>query len=302
MGVRVIGAPFNSAGTADGVAAAPAALRRAGLVERVGGRDAGDLTIDGLTPERSVRSGLKAEWALVALVERCRAAVRAAHSDGQFPLLVGGDCAVLLGALAATRDRWGGTGLVMADGHEDGYPPHRSLTGEAADCELYLALGLPAEGLPAALAELLPLVAPRQVALIGPRDDAVIARDGVPSLRGTVPMVTDVEVVVRGPAAVAAAAAAEVAATAPAWWLHTDLDVLATDQLAAVDYPQPGGLSWDQLALLTKAALATSGCAGWTVTIYNPDLDPDGRQAGRVVDYLAAMSEHLPSGPPGPPA
>jgi arginase len=72
--------------------------------------------------------------------------------------------------------------------------------------------------------------------------------------------------------------------------------VLATDQLAAVDYPQPGGLTWEQLAEVTAAALATPGCAGWTVTIYNPDLDPDGAQAGRVVDYLAAMRPHLPVG------
>jgi arginase len=302
MGVLVVGVPFNSSGTADGVARAPAALRRAGLVERMRARDGGDLAVDGLTPERSASSGLKAERAVVALVERCRAAVGDAHQAGEFPLLVGGDCAVLLGALAATRDRWGGTGLVMADGHEDGYPPHQSLTGEAADCELYLALGLPAEGLPGALADLVPLVDPGQVALIGPRDDAVIARDGVASLRGTVPLFSDVEVVVRGPGAVAAAAAADMAATAPAWWLHTDLDVLATDQLAAVDYPQPGGLTWDHLAQVTEAALATPGCAGWTVTIYNPDLDPDGRQAGRVVDYLAAMREHLPAGPPDPPA
>ena len=35
------------------------------------------------------------------------------------------------------------------------------------------------------------------------------------------------------------------------WWLHVDLDVLATTQLAAVDYQQPGGLSWDQLQTLT---------------------------------------------------
>src|SRR5215475_3369580 len=30
------------------------------------------------------------------------------------------------------------------------------------------------------------------------------------------------------------------------WWLHTDLDVLTTAELAAVDYPQPGNLTWDQ--------------------------------------------------------
>ncbi|HEX6675475.1 MAG TPA: arginase family protein, partial [Actinomycetes bacterium] len=120
----------------------------------------------------------------------------------------------------------------------------------------------------------------------------------VASLRGTVPLYSDLEVVARGPRALASAAAAELAAEAPAWWLHTDLDVLASDQLAAVDYPQPGGLTWEQLAEAEAAALALPGCAGWTVTIYNPDLDPDRSQAARVVDHLAAVRPYLPAAPP----
>jgi hypothetical protein len=62
--------------------------------------------------------------------------------------------------------------------------------------------------------------------------------------------------------------AAALAGLPPPWWLHTDLDVLATSQLAAVDYPQPGGLTWGQLAGLTATALAADGCAGWSVSIY----------------------------------
>jgi arginase len=300
MGVRLLGAPFNSAGTADGVARAPTALRRAGLVGRLGAADGGDLAVDELVPERSARSGLLAERALVAMVARTRAAVAEAHRAGEFPLLLGGDCPVLLGALAATSDRHGGVGLLMVDGHEDGYPPHRSPTGEAADCELYLALGLPSEGLPEELAALLPLLAPRQVRLLGPRDHEVIAGDGVASLSSMVPVYSDVEVAARGAGALAATAASELARAAPAWWLHTDLDVLATDQLAAVDYPQPGGLTWEQLAEVEAAALAAPGCAGWTVTIYNPDLDPAGSQAARIVEHLGAMRPYLPDGPPPP--
>jgi len=60
---------------------------------------------------------------------------------------------------------------------------------------------------------------------------------------------------VRGPGAVAESAARDLRAEAPVWWLHTDLDVLSTEALAAVDYPQPGGLSWDQLTEVTIAAL-----------------------------------------------
>lgn len=298
MPVQVIGVPFNSSGHGRGVALAPDGLRRAGLLARLAAAgleasDAGDVQVGALTPRRSPRSGLLAEEALVATVHNTGRAVAAAHKAGRFPLVLGGDCPVMLGGLAASRDRYGSVGLVMVDGHQDSYPPRQSLTGEAADCELFLALGLPAEGLPEGLTALTPLLQPRQVCLLGPRDEATIVRDGVASLRGTVPMHTDVEVIVRGAAAVAAQAAQDVAAAAASWWLHVDLDVLATQELSAVDYPQPGGLTWRQLGDLTMAALTVPGCAGWTVTIYNPDLDPDGSGARRVVDYLAGTAPRL---------
>lgn len=55
---------------------------------------------------------------------------------------------------------------------------------------------------------------------------------------------------------------------------------------AAVDYPQPGGLTWDQLASLTARALAAGGCASWSVCIYNPDLDPGRDGADAIVRYI----------------
>ena len=301
MQVTVVGVPFNSSGLTDGVARAPAALRRAGLVPGLAGRleavDGGDVGFDPPAPERSPASGLLAERALVSMVAGTRRAVADVHRAGRFPLVLGGDCPVMLGALAATRDRHGEVGLLMLDGHEDAYPPRRSPTGEAADSELALALGL-ADGLPDGLAAVLPLLAPGRVGLLGPRDEAAIAREGVASLRGVVPLWSDVELVVRGPAEVAAQAARDVAAAVPAWWLHVDLDVLATAELGAVDYPQPGGLRWWHLRQMTAAALAVGGCAGWTVAIYNPDLDPDGGQAARIVDYVVGAAAELAE-PPG---
>jgi arginase len=302
MQVTVVGVPFNSAGSTGGVARAPAALRRAGLVAGLAGRldalDGGDVRFDPPTPERSPTSGLLAERALVSMVAGTRRAVADVHHAGRFPLVLGGDCPVVLGALAATRDRHGEVGLLMLDGHEDAYPPRRSPTGEAADSELALALGL-ADGLPDGLATVLPLLAPGQVGLLGPRDEAAIAREGVASLRGVVPLWSDVELVVRGPVEVADQAARDMAAAVPAWWLHVDLDVLATAELAAVDYPQPGGLRWWHLRQMTAAALAVPGCVGWTVAIYNPDLDPDDGQAARIVDYVVGAAARLAEPPDG---
>jgi arginase family enzyme len=44
---------------------------------------------------------------------------------------------------------------------------------------------------------------------------------------------------------------------------------------------------------MVDAALELSGCLGATVTIYNPDLDPDGRQARRIVQFVARLAGSL---------
>ena len=78
-----------------------------------------------------------------------------------------------------------------------------------------------------------------------------------------------------------------------AWWLHVDLDGLSTADLPAVDYPQDGGLSWFDLADFTGAALSIGGGVGATITIYNPDLDPERRHARMIVELIGSVAEGL---------
>jgi arginase len=76
------------------------------------------------------------------------------------------------------------------------------------------------------------------------------------------------------------------------WWLHVDLDVLSTEALPAVDYPQPGGIGWERLELVARTALEVPGCAGVSVVIYNPDLD-GGAAAPRIVRFVADLAAAL---------
>jgi arginase len=144
MKIELIGVPYTSAAAPGGIATAIGVLREAGLVESLRRsadvRDGGDLEL----PEGSgVRgaSGLLNERALGWLVTSTRDAVANALRGGRLPLLVGGDCPVLLGALAAGRDADREPGLLLVDGHEDAWPPERSETGEASDSEVAIALG-----------------------------------------------------------------------------------------------------------------------------------------------------------------
>ncbi|GAA5079391.1 arginase family protein [Nocardia iowensis] len=295
--LTVIGAPFNSAGTTGGVAKAPAGLRAAGLLDALRAhrgdvRDIGDVDVGTPSPSRDPESGLLAQESLTATTTSVRSAVAASIEAGEFPLVLGGDCPVLLGALRGAQDVLDDVALVFVDGHEDAWPPKRSTTGEAADCELGLALAGTDARLPPELADQLPALDPTRVVALGPRDAAELQADGVPSLASTIALLTDRDLHEK------AAVPTEIAVgrfrrRGSAWWLHVDLDVLSTAAMPAVDYPQPGGLDWSDLTAITDAAIQP-GCVGMTLTIYNPDLDSDRRHAHRIVDYLAESLSGTP--------
>jgi arginase len=304
-GVELIGVPTNSSGTVDGVARAPAVLRERGLVAALmnqpGFADSGNLLLE-IPRRRRGGSGLLAEAALVTMIGQVNAAVRSARSGGRFPLVIGGDCPVILGALAALQDEYPQPGLLFVDGHEDAWPPSASPTGEAADCELGLALRMFDADLSLRLRDALPSIRPDDVVAVGPRDEDELAAARIQSLAGRLRRLIRPSELAASDCAVAAAAAVQLL-PAP-WWLHVDLDVLATTSLAAVDYPQAGGLTWDQLSQITSTALGADACAGWSVCIYNPDLDPDRLGANEIIRYItqaiSTPASHSPDLQPRP--
>jgi arginase len=285
----LIGVPYTSMAAPGGIAGGIRVLREVGLAERLAThrvRDAGDLEpVEGDAARGP--SGLLKERALARLVTATREAAGRSLDRGRRPLLVGGDCPVLLGALAAGRDRHGATGLLLVDGHEDAWPPWQSGTGEASDSEVAIALG-EVDRLPEPLAGLTPLVTRETVAMLGPRDREELATKGVASLQGAVALFRD-DRAVRTHGPMASARAAIAALDRAAFWLHVDLDVLKTDDFPAADYLQPGGLTWAELREIASEALADPRCLGISVVIYNPELDPDRSSAARIVTILSDL-------------
>jgi arginase len=283
---ELTGVPYTSAREPGGIANSIEVLRGFGLAERLGAHgveDAGDLELLPPSGERGP-SGILNEAAFERLLETTQARVREAHGRGRRPLLVGGDCPVLLGGLAALD---GERGLVMLDGHEDAWPPPLSETGEASDCELGLALGLFPENMPAPLDRWGALLGPSSVALLGSRDKDEIVAGGARSIADDLAFFCDEQALQDGGDTRMADALAAV--EADAFWLHLDLDVLSSAAFAAVDYPQPGGLGWAQLESLASAAAGDSRCRGMSVVIYNPDLDPDKSAARDLIDFVSGL-------------
>ena len=309
MRIAVIGVPWNSKGARDGEAQAPKVLRESGLLVALtnGGRnqvmDYGDVEFSDPVPERS-ESGIIAEAAFREMVLGTRAAVKRAIADNRFPVVVGGECPLLLGCLAAANEASDQrrVGLLFVDGHEDSYPPLSSLTGESADMALGLALGLTSyHGFP----ELNPLpgseyplwlLRKNDALVLGTRDRAVLEEEEIPLL-ATVPVSCDSEERLHrilSPRYVSEVVRC-LGAVAKRWWFHLDLDVLSSEAFPAVRYEQPGGLSWEELEMITQAALAAPECVGWNITIYNPDLDPDRHHGTRLVEFLAAVAQQMPA-------
>jgi arginase len=281
----IIDAPLDSSGSHRGEERAPVALRAAGLLERLRGRDAGvaDARISDQRrdPETGVVGAPEVRRASAAIASRVRDVLEA----GERPLVLGGDCTLLLGVFAALPP---GSGLWFVDGHADFFDGESSPTGEAADMDLAILTG---HGPPGLVEEDTALVDGDAVVLLGHRPDELhpdVARENA-RLDPAIPAVTAPQVRERGPASVGAEAAARLARR-PAW-LHLDLDVLDERALPAVTYPQPLGLDWDEFVSLTQPLAAASNLLGISIADFNPNRDPDGAYAARVVEAIAAICD-----------
>jgi arginase len=283
----VLGAPLDSSGAGRGEERAPEALRAAGLAQSLQARDEGDVVSPLRDSRRDPSTGVIAAEQLALASATLRDAVAAALRRGRRPLVLGGDCSVLPGALAGARLAVGAVGLWMVDGHPDALDGETSPTGEAADMDLAIVLGRGPVAL-TSLAGVAPIVAPDRVALIGHRP-ATLDRDVAAELALVPPEValtTALDLRARSAAEVAHSTLA--AAAGRPVWLHLDLDALDENDLPTVTYPQPQGLRWDELVELAHSLLRSPDLVGVSLADFEPDRDPDGRYARDVVGALTA--------------
>ena len=205
-------------------------------------------------------------------------------------MVLGGDCSLLVGVGVALA-RSGTHGLVHIDGHTDFRNPGNSdscasLAGEDLACAVGRHWPAVAD-----LDGLGPYFAAPDVVHIGCRDDDDHLDETLGLLGAVLPAS---RVFADGAQAVARETLAVVGADhLSGYWLHLDVDVLDPEHMPAVDSPSPGGLSPEELTTLL-AALAPSAL-GAHVTVFDPDLDPDGRCADLLVDVLSTGLRDLGS-------
>jgi arginase len=270
----IVGVPIDSVGRAGGTERAPAALRECDLAARLRAEDRGDLDVRIRGDRRDPATGVIGIDGVIATTEAVRAAVCGIAVGGGRPLVLGGRCTLVPGAIAGLFDARGPGGVVYVDGHVDVYDGESSPTGEAADMPMSVAFGLgPARWVDAAGGR---TAAPEDAVVLGARDPEE-ARDIAPLRAGALSALE-----VHGPDRLRAEGLATVAQRAVQrlgshLFVHLDVDVLDERAMPATDYLMPGGLQWDELAELLRPLGRSPALAGFSLGCLNPEKDPDGR-------------------------
>jgi arginase len=106
------------------------------------------------------------------------------------------------------------------------------------------------------------------------------------------------EVSTVGAAAAARIALERVHAAKHEFVLHFDVDTISSQEFRATNSPGEGGLSLNEVRDALRVFAAQPNLAAIEVAGYNPEIDPDGEAARRLVDLLVeVLAVRLETGP-----
>jgi arginase len=285
----LLGVPSSAAAHWPGIEKAPAALRAAGILdvlraEGISVTDHGDLPVARWRSHRPDQRPNDSTRVAEGLRE-IDSAVCAIFNDGHRPLLLGGECTVVVGVMSALARRGVDTGLIYVDGGQDLMIP-RDHPSEPILDGMGVAHLLDLPGVVDEIAGVgprRPLLTPSRLAFVGFADEEEDIHGLVPSARFPA-SVTAVD-----PIGTASAAIEAVTAAAASFVVHVDLDVLDFLDTPAADVPNYGrGLTLAQLVPLLGALVNDRRCAAMTFVEHNPEHgEPDGSTTAALVHALA---------------
>ena len=305
--VRLVLAPSNLGlrpenGKEPGTWQAPRVLMAAGLRDAVEAAEV--MSLDrplyeiAAQPGTRIRNGQTLRRFSLELGEQVRAALAARR----FPVVIGGDCGILLGCLYGLRIA-GGRGLVHVDGHSDftqaeSYATPETL-GAAAGMDLALASGRGEPIMTEWPGVEGPLAADADIVQVGERsaDEAWFRQYYGEILATEITRLNVQDVLAAGIDAAAGRVLARLEARGlDRVWVHVDLDVLDEKVMPAVDSPGSPGFDYGQLAALVGALAASGRVAGMDFAIYDPERDPGHAHAPDLVAGIAACVRPRASG------
>jgi len=304
--IALIGAPSSAAAFSPGSEKAPAALRAAGIVEKLQATgyevvDHGDCAPRLFADDeehRRARNLVEIVAGLNDLKTRAEIAVK----SGALVLVLGGDCAQVIGLLAAARRYHKHINLLWFDRDADLNTPATTPSGRIDGMVVAHIIGKGAPELVRFWGEP-PLVREPDVTLFGlervdPPEQEFLSRS---PLRHN--YAGDIHF--KGGAKAAHEALGQLHADAREFVLHLDTDVIAQEEFPAVNVPGSGGLSFEDVRAAFVEFVKHKNLLGLDIAQYNPDKDSDGSGAQKLVNVLvealSARLEALTAPPPAEP-
>lgn len=286
--IRIVGVPIDLGQNKRGVDMGPAALRYAGLADRL--TALGHSVVDSGNIAVAVRETVADEAAqhyLPSIAAACRLtyeAARAAVAGGETPFFIGGDHSLAIGSIGGvTADR--PSGLLWIDAHADFNTPVTTISGNVHGMTLAVLLG---EGYPelVGIGRPGPKLRPEDVVMLAVRDLDPGERERLRASGITVYTMRDIDE--RGIGAVVREALERLEHHHR---IHVSLDMDCLDPQAGpgVGTAAAGGLTCRE-AQLAMELIADCGCCGsLDIVEINPILDQHNRTALLAVDLAASL-------------
>jgi len=299
--IALIGAPSSAAAFQSGTEKAPAALRAAGLVERLRSAgfevtDYGDCAPRLFADDEEHRRARNLP-AIVAGLNDLKVHTEVAIKSGALVLVLGGDCAQSIGLLTGARRYYKHINLLWFDRDADLNTPASTPSGRIDGMVVAHIIGRGAPELVRFWGET-PLVREPDVTLFGitrldPPEQEFLSKSPLRHVSAE-------DIAAKGASAAAAEALTLAHADTREFVLHLDLDVIAQEDFPPVNVPASGGLSLDDVRGALREFARSNNLLGLDVAQYNPNKDPDGTNAKKIVDLIVDVLSARLEAPPSP--
>jgi len=288
--IALIGAPSSAAAFLAGSEKAPAALRAAGLVEKL--QTAGFEVIDHgdcaprLFADDEEHRRARNLPAIVAGLNDLKLRAEVAVKSGALVLVLGGDCAQVIGLLTGARRYYKNISLLWVDRDADLNTPASTPSGRIDGMVVANVIGKGAPELTRFWGEGA-LVREPDVVLFGldrldPPEQDFLSRSPMRHV-----YLADIQF--KGASKAARSALTLLHADKREFVVHLDTDVLDAGELPSVNVPGNGGLRFEDARAILQEVVQSKNLVGLDVAQYNPDKDPDGSGARRLVDLLVEV-------------
>lgn len=285
--IAIIGAPSSAAAFLPGSEKAPAALRAAGLIERLQSigyevTDLGDCA-PRLFADDNEHKRSRNIPEIVASLNDLKPRAEMALKSGALLLVLGGDCTQIVAMLTGARRYYKHVSLLWFDRDADLNTPASTPSGRLDGMVLASITGKGSPELVRFWGEP-PLVREPDTLIYG------LVRVDPPELefltRSPLRHVYAVDIQRKGVEKSAHDALTHLHTNAREFMLHVDLDVIAQEEFAATNVPGSGGLTFAEVQSSLNEFVKQKNLLGLDIAQYNPDKDPDSSGARKLVDFL----------------